>query len=407
MSEQIHGFLSFHFTMPRPLKLRYLASIFACAFILGCGEQAGTGSQPPNTAAPVIVTQPASQTVPLGISATFSVAASGASPMSYQWERNGKPITGASSLSYTIEQVQETDNGASFSVIVSNASGTATSRPATLTIGARSPKLGDLRFQQVDAASTLHGYVGNQSTILLGRLGLTYTNQTGTPLSLGPEICSGDQHSPYACNWPVNSFYLPGGVSGLTTAYQSDYLSSFDVDLASVLKDPKTVITSLAMDPIYNAFAASYISTDDEGGFDATMHTVSEEDFASAAAQDALQGRVITAVAFNNGKLVYLSYGWQGNASTQYETMIETTDYDGIPSEATALAQSGYIITALGGNATDGFVLVGTRVAGDSAARPIVVALNGQQNTELWQQGYAIVALLEDQEGNLTWIGEK
>lgn len=393
--------------MFRSHKLRYVVSILACAFFLGCGEKAGTGTQPPNTAAPVIVTQPASQTVPLGISAMFSVAASGASPLSYQWERNGKPIAGATSLTYTVEQVQQTDNAASFSVIVSNLNGTATSQSATLTVGARSPKPGDLRFQQVDATSTLHGYVGNQSTILLGRLGLTYTNQTGTPLSLGPTICTGDQHSPYACNWPVNSFYLPESVSGLTTAYQSDYLSNFDADLATVLKDPQTVITSVAMDSTYNAFAASYISTDDGGGFDVATHTISKEDLAAATAREGMQGRVVTAVAFNNGQLVYMSYGWQGDTTTQYETTTATTDYDGITSEAMALAQSGYIITAVGGNATDGFVLIGTRVAGDSVARLIAVAPNGQQNNELWQQGYAIVALLEDQDGNLTWIGEK
>ncbi len=45
--------------------------------------------------APVIVTHPQSRTVPVGQSATFTVSASGSAPMSYQWQRNGTNIAGA------------------------------------------------------------------------------------------------------------------------------------------------------------------------------------------------------------------------------------------------------------------------------------------------------------------------
>src|SRR3954471_5356732 len=44
---------------------------------------------------PVIMTQPQSRTVPAGTNVTFMVSASGPLPLSYQWQFNGTPISGA------------------------------------------------------------------------------------------------------------------------------------------------------------------------------------------------------------------------------------------------------------------------------------------------------------------------
>ena len=81
-----------------------------------------TGSQ-----APGITTQPASRTVSAGQSATFTVAASGTAPLSYQWRRNGGNIAGATAASYTLASAQLADNGAVFDVVVTNGFGSATS----------------------------------------------------------------------------------------------------------------------------------------------------------------------------------------------------------------------------------------------------------------------------------------
>src|SRR5207247_1516678 len=51
--------------------------------------------------APTITTQPANQTVTAGQTATFAVVAAGTAPLSYQWQKNGVNITGATSASYT------------------------------------------------------------------------------------------------------------------------------------------------------------------------------------------------------------------------------------------------------------------------------------------------------------------
>ncbi len=84
--------------------------------------------------APSITTQPSNQTIFAGQTATFSVVANGTSPLSYQWSKNGTAIGGATSSSYTTPTETTSDNGATFSVMVSNSAGNATSNNATLTV---------------------------------------------------------------------------------------------------------------------------------------------------------------------------------------------------------------------------------------------------------------------------------
>ncbi len=83
---------------------------------------------------PSITTQPANVTVTAPAAAAFSVVATGTAPLSYQWRRNGSNIPGATSASYTLTPTAGSDSGAQFSVVVTNAVGTATSTAATLTV---------------------------------------------------------------------------------------------------------------------------------------------------------------------------------------------------------------------------------------------------------------------------------
>jgi uncharacterized repeat protein (TIGR03803 family) len=89
-------------------------------------------------AAPVIVTQPANQTVHAGGTAAFSVSVASSAPLSYNWQRNGTNIPGATLPMYTTNGVQQSDSGAAFSCVVSNAYGSLASSNATLTVGAAS-----------------------------------------------------------------------------------------------------------------------------------------------------------------------------------------------------------------------------------------------------------------------------
>jgi Immunoglobulin domain/FG-GAP repeat len=97
----------------------------------GGGAGGGGGSGP---VAPSITTQPANQTVTVGQTATFTVVASGTSPLSYQWSKGSAAISGATSASYTTPATVASDNSSQFTVTVSNAAGSLTSSPTTLTV---------------------------------------------------------------------------------------------------------------------------------------------------------------------------------------------------------------------------------------------------------------------------------
>ncbi len=79
-------------------------------------------------------TRPASQTVNRNGSVTFTAEGGGTTAItSYQWRKNGQNIVGATSTSYTINGVQDSD-AASYDVLITNGSGTIPSNAATLTV---------------------------------------------------------------------------------------------------------------------------------------------------------------------------------------------------------------------------------------------------------------------------------
>ena len=80
------------------------------------------------------MTHPSSRTVAPGETATFSTAATGNGPLTYQWQKNETAISGATTDSFTTFPVTIADNGARFRVVVSNSAGSATSNPATLSV---------------------------------------------------------------------------------------------------------------------------------------------------------------------------------------------------------------------------------------------------------------------------------
>ena len=84
--------------------------------------------------APSITTQPTNQTVTAGDTATFTVVASGTGPLTYQWKR-GTTNVGTNSATLTLTNAQTGDAG-SYTVVVTNSAGTATSNAATLSVNA-------------------------------------------------------------------------------------------------------------------------------------------------------------------------------------------------------------------------------------------------------------------------------
>ena len=99
---------------------------------LTIGGASDTFSVTTQTTSPVIRTQPLSQTVMAGQTATFRVVATGAATLHYQWKK-GIANVGTDSASFAIANAQTTDAG-SYTVTVSNSAGSETSNPATLTV---------------------------------------------------------------------------------------------------------------------------------------------------------------------------------------------------------------------------------------------------------------------------------
>jgi hypothetical protein len=88
---------------------------------------------PPPPSGPSIGTQPQSQVVNQGNTATFNVVASGTGPLSYQWLRNGTNLAGATQSTYQKINAQLADAG-TYAVLITNAVNSVLSSNATLTV---------------------------------------------------------------------------------------------------------------------------------------------------------------------------------------------------------------------------------------------------------------------------------
>ena len=114
-----------------------------------------------NDAPPAIIQQPVHQARCVGQTANFRVSATGTPPLSYQWCLNGTALTDATNAMLTLVSVQ-TNQAGLYSVVVSNAVGSATSSNAALTV---------LRFFTLDAAlGSVPGLCCLQLTGLEGRV---------------------------------------------------------------------------------------------------------------------------------------------------------------------------------------------------------------------------------------------
>ncbi len=85
-------------------------------------------------APPMIVEQPQSQTVQVDSYASFRVEAVGSPVLRYQWQRNGVDIADATTQFLSIYPALVGDNAASFTAVVTNPYGSATSNTAVLSV---------------------------------------------------------------------------------------------------------------------------------------------------------------------------------------------------------------------------------------------------------------------------------
>ena len=382
----------------------------------GGGQAPATATSPPPAVAPAITAQPVSQSVPMGLTATYSVTATGTAPQ-YQWSRNGVAIPGANQSQYVTPATGFDDTGASFTVTATNSAGTATSDAATLTVTARAPKPGDLRFQLVDADLTVNGYwnagTGLSTTLIRGEQ--TFTGSLGTPLQAGPGYCDDPpETNGTGCAWfftvaPLAAS-LGANASGFTSGYASETYADFPSDVQSwpnsslgngILPfSSSSVVTSIDFEPANVLFGLSWIQSSQQSGFQLAVQTVAPADLQAAATAAGANSQVITAISYDPGSnysagITFLSYGWQTDTSTVYEAQVMTVSPANAATAAASLASQGYIITALGlADSAADIVMVGTRVQGDTMPRPFMSSTDSNSSTTIFQQGYAIVGIV-------------
>jgi sugar lactone lactonase YvrE len=128
-----------------------------------------------NDGSPFLVRRPAAQTAYSGATVSFSVTAVGAAPPGYQWQGpNNQILAGATNATLTLTDVQLADAG-NYSVIVSNANGTITTPPVSLTVLTSPPLLLAQSASQTVPVNTKVVF----SVLAVGSLPLSYQWQFG------------------------------------------------------------------------------------------------------------------------------------------------------------------------------------------------------------------------------------
>jgi hypothetical protein len=201
---------------------------FLLALALGLWGCTGATSLSTSTkaTAPGFTTQPASQTVTVGQAATFSVTATGTSPLTYQWQKNNANISGAMSASYTTPATLAADNGAAFRVIVTNSAGSATSNSAMLTVTA-SPVGPSITTQPAN------------QTVTVGQTATFSVTATGT--------------APLSYQWQKNNANISGATSASYTTpatVSTDSGATFRVIVTNSVTNITSSAATLTVNPV-------------------------------------------------------------------------------------------------------------------------------------------------------------
>ncbi|MDB5105482.1 MAG: hypothetical protein JWP91_3171 [Fibrobacteres bacterium] len=110
------------------------ASLYSCTVINAYGQAATREAKLTVVQGALITREPADIFVGKGKKAVFTVGAIGAQPVAFKWRRRGSATILSTDSTFALDTAKLSDDGAIFTVIVSNAYGADTSRDAKLTV---------------------------------------------------------------------------------------------------------------------------------------------------------------------------------------------------------------------------------------------------------------------------------
>ena len=317
-----------------PHSVLFLASISLCTIgMAGCGginlTNAPAAAASSQAEVPGITSQPANTSVNVGQAATFTVAATGTGPLSYQWQQNLTNIAGATASAYTTGAVAATDSGATFAVVVSNAAGSATSSIATLTVASATPP--QLSSQPQD------------QSVPVGQPASFSVTAAGT--------------GPLNYQWRMNSAAITGATTPTYTipaASGAENGASFDVIVSdSVGNTTSSAATLLVSTP---AAASYYVATNGNDNADGSLSAP----FATLRrAQLAMQSSAIKVTQINSGTY-YLTSPLTLTSLDQGET------WEAVPGATVVLS---------GGEVLSGWTAEGNGIYSTTASQPVGVDL--------------------------------
>jgi hypothetical protein len=165
---------------------------------------------------PFITSQPLSRTNVVGDVATFSVTATGAAPLSYQWSFKGTNISGGTNAALMLNNVQLTDAG-NYQVTVSNIAGTTNSAVAVLTVVApvcTAPPSGLVSWWRgegdaTDVMGTNNGIFFNGASYAGGKVGQAFKFVGGIDNVANPAVQIPYSPSLVTSNYTVEAWINP------------------------------------------------------------------------------------------------------------------------------------------------------------------------------------------------------
>ncbi|WP_415909992.1 MBG domain-containing protein [Oleiharenicola sp. Vm1] len=306
--------------------------------------------------APTITGAPAAQTVTVGDTVTFSVAADGTGPLGYQWRKDGSALAGATASTLTLAHVL-TDAAGSYDVVVSNSVGSATSAPAVLTVNkaVATVTLGDL-------AQTYSGAprVASAATAPAGlAVDVTYNGSAAAPVNAGS----------YAVVATVNDANYTGTATG--TLVVSPAPASVTLGDLSHVYDGTGQAAAVSVAPAGVAVAVTYdgaAALPVNAGSYAVVATIADPNFTGAPATATLQiAPAPAAIALGDLAQTYDGHGRAASVTTTPAGLATSVTYAG--NAALPVNAGSYAVAATLANPNYTAVpATGTLVIGKAAA---------------------------------------